>query len=370
MITLLIPTMNRSDFVVRLIQYYAKNNFKHSILIGDSSDSIELNKTKDAVNNLKSQLNIQHFDYPNLNNFGVMYELIKKVKTPYSTFLPDDDFFVVNSIEKLLSFMDKNPEYSCAWGKTVIFQLLQNGAYGKMKNLFSNNEATSFSFMENTAEERLVSHFNNYTSIHTGICRTNYLEKALRHSMKMNLTTPNKNQKSWWTSEQFGEITTSYSLAIQGKIKSLDCLFWVRQHHDQRYGFNNFYDWLTSPNWLECFNIQISQLTEDLMKKEGLNEQQASKIIKRILLRGIYERMGDDSEIIKKNNIDKKVYFTDLIKRIPFAKKGFKFLRKYFAKTTGSKGELSLTALLDKSSPYHEDFIPIYDIVTNSSFNK
>ena len=37
-VSILIPTMNRSEFIVRLIDYYISVNSKHPIYIGDASD--------------------------------------------------------------------------------------------------------------------------------------------------------------------------------------------------------------------------------------------------------------------------------------------------------------------------------------------
>ena len=37
-VAILIPTMNRADFVIRQLQYYASVNCPHTIYIGDSSN--------------------------------------------------------------------------------------------------------------------------------------------------------------------------------------------------------------------------------------------------------------------------------------------------------------------------------------------
>ena len=39
------------------------------------------------------------------------------------------------------------------------------------------------------------------------------------------------------------------------------------------------------------------------------------------------------------------------------------------SKFTAKKGELSLPALLNPSSPYHKDFIPIYNVITDLNVN-
>ena len=45
-------------------------------------------------------------------------------------------------------------------------------------------------------------------------------------------------------------------------------------------------------------------------------------------------------------------------------------MRQLRAKFTAQLGRLSLTELLDQSSPYHNDFLPIYKVVTGTEAKK
>ena len=55
MISLLIPTLNRSDFVDRILHYYAEQKYPSPIFIGDSSNDEEFEKSASIVKKLSGQ---------------------------------------------------------------------------------------------------------------------------------------------------------------------------------------------------------------------------------------------------------------------------------------------------------------------------
>tara|TARA_Y100000031_G_scaffold65217_1_gene73078 strand:- start:1239 stop:1808 length:570 start_codon:yes stop_codon:yes gene_type:complete len=178
--------------------------------------------------------------------------------------------------------------------------------------------------------------------------------------MEMN-STGNMSDKTWWTAQQFGEILTSYSLVLQGKIKSFDCLYWVRQFHDQRYVFNDIFDWLTSKNWLTCYNMAALQIKEDIIENDGIDEESASNIVEQVFLdflsksinRGHNRYYGDNRDGIFRR-------IKNIAKQVPSLRSANNVLRSVFY----SSKDLSLPVLLNKRSPYHDDFMPVYQVVT------
>ena len=53
MLGILIPTLNRSDFVVRQLNYYASVNCHYTIYLGDSSNAHHLEAVLSAIERLK-----------------------------------------------------------------------------------------------------------------------------------------------------------------------------------------------------------------------------------------------------------------------------------------------------------------------------
>ena len=67
-ITILTPTMNRSEFVLRSLQYYAKVGFTGTFMIGDSSNELERTKIESYIAEYKSKLRIIYLYFRFLQN--------------------------------------------------------------------------------------------------------------------------------------------------------------------------------------------------------------------------------------------------------------------------------------------------------------
>ena len=63
-ITILIPTLNRSNFLIRALSYYVKVGFKGWICIGDSSNVQHSERIKRVVYTLEDKLKIIYKYFP------------------------------------------------------------------------------------------------------------------------------------------------------------------------------------------------------------------------------------------------------------------------------------------------------------------
>jgi len=108
MLTLVIPTMNRSDFLARLLYYYAENNYKYYITVGDSSEGIHRERGEKIVKKYQKKLKI---DYRHVTGYSSLVpyinDLSQRITTPYATFIADDDFLITDGIESCLNFLEK-----------------------------------------------------------------------------------------------------------------------------------------------------------------------------------------------------------------------------------------------------------------------
>src|SRR5215475_14174464 len=93
-VTLLIPTMNRPEFVARLLRYYASVGFTGRISIGDSSGPEGVKAARDAVAMFGGTLNVEYAEYPGLGLGDCWKQMIDRLVTPYAAYLADDDFLV------------------------------------------------------------------------------------------------------------------------------------------------------------------------------------------------------------------------------------------------------------------------------------
>ena len=131
-VAILIPTMNRYNFILRQLDFYKSVNCEHSIYIGDSSDEINAKLLQDKLVQYKNTLNINYFYIPNLNDREAITFLANNTIEDFCAFIGDDDFFIPESLTKCAFFLKNNLNYRTAQGKAIIFYLKEIGPYGKI----------------------------------------------------------------------------------------------------------------------------------------------------------------------------------------------------------------------------------------------
>jgi glycosyltransferase domain-containing protein len=339
MITILIPTKNRSDFLIRLLNYYATTKYKHWISIGDSSDSLHINRTKECIGQLKNRLKIIYQEYPNFSEPECTSRLIQSVSTPYLTFCPDDDFLIPESISRCINFLEKHPEYSVVVGKAILFTLKnKSGPYGEFENVSYYNLR---SISADSARERLLDHLANYSNPNFGVHRTKEFQEAYGNVILLK-------------DGAFTEILANCMSCIQGKIKQLNCFYLIRQGHNRRYLLPDIYDWLTGKDWFDSYRIFHDTLVLALMQREGIDERRAQDTVKEGFWHYLYGGFSQKFDFSVKARLKKR------LKNIPLL--GV-FLQKIKSRLSFLEN-MSLQSLLNKASPYYDNFLPIYQAVT------
>lgn len=357
MLTIIIPTMNRADFAIRLLDYYASQVFPHPVFVGDSSDAPQAERLQSAVERLSGHLRVSWFDCRELNNYEVMRLLLSKVATPYASYLADDDFLVAPALQECIAFMNAHPDYAGACGKALLFNLKEKGPYGPFEAASSYPE---FSLEDPSPGGRLAAHLSSYTSSFHAVCRTPVLRRAVENALELKKTAE-PGDKSLGAAWRFSELLTSCSVIVQGKLKVLESLHYVRQVHEGRYLFPAWFQWVTSSNWHACFQIFKTQLLRD-MEVQGISREEGDEAFQkafRIFLEdgALYSRKRGAR---KNGGLKKEIRAT--LRQWPVARVLWRQLRSV-------RQEMSLEALSRRTSPHHEHFMPIYSLVTQKGRN-
>jgi len=344
MLTLIIPTMNRSDFLIRSLRYYADTNYKYQLCIGDSSDSFHVDRAKKVIEELRDTLNITYLEYPGACIADCIQRLNNQVNTPYTTFIADDDFLVPKSLEMCIKFLEENSDYSAVHGKAAVFSLQSSkGAYGEFRNV---GEYRQRAIEGETASERLLDHLASYSVMLFSVHRTQTWKKLFR-DIRVDYD------------RAFMEELLPCSLSVvYGKVKQLDLLYLIRQGHDQRAFHADSYDWVTGPNWYPSYQIYSDVVTKEIMEQDGKSIEE----VRRTAKKAFWLYLNNDL-----NNIFQRKYEMSRMERIKKCVKKIPILVSFFRMLHSIKlfsGEMSLTALMSKKSPYHEDFMPIFEVVS------
>ena len=105
-VTILIPTLNRSDYIHRILKFYKKSFFTGQILILDSSKKQEKKLNIKHVRKYSKSLNIDYFW-----DIGWSFELFKKyqkyIKKKNCIFSGDDDYILTEGLKKSVDFLNQ-----------------------------------------------------------------------------------------------------------------------------------------------------------------------------------------------------------------------------------------------------------------------
>lgn len=344
MITLLIPTKNRSEFLSKTLHYYADNNYEHLIFIGDSSDSIHVDKIKETIQKLQGRLNIKYKWYPQELNFTQCFnQMLREVATPYASLVGDDDFLVPRNLEKCIKFLDSNKEYIGAHGVGARIYVEKQGMNLKVNKIADYRLSPR---EEETASKRLLNHMGNISNMLFSVYRADILK-----GMFENIEIPDHSFA--------GDLLPGCLAVARGKIKKLDCFHMVHLVHEgQNQAYRDIYDWLTGPNWFPSYQMFKSILSDELSKQDAITSDESHSVVKKAFWSYLKYKLNNHYKFVYGSTELKQ----KLKKKIPVLKKILDKAREVKFKAFPSN-EVNMHTLLNSRSPYHKDFMPVYHAV-------
>jgi len=237
-LTILVPSINRSEFLIRMMHYYAQKNFKGVLLIGDSSREQEFKRTADVVTLLKQKLDVRHIDCGGMDDREAIFHLTDLLTTEYVAFLGDDDFLIPSGLDECIKYLDRHSDYISANGDAFAVQLDAKGAYGRISRVDAYPQPNC---EEPTARERVLSHLASYSVTIFGVHRVTAWRKMWGHTLSI--------QDRAFSAE----LAPSCIAPALGKIKHLKKLYLVRQSHLETYHLPGPLLWLTGSAWQGSF---------------------------------------------------------------------------------------------------------------------
>ena len=354
-VTICIPTKDRSEFLARLLRYYASTGYSHQIFVGDSSDEFHANRNQEAILSLKEVLQITYFACPGMGVGECITYLGETVSTPYCASLADDDIFCTGAIQQCLTFLEENSNYVAAHGVGISLATDRPGSYG---NIYDVRRYPLAVLESNTGSQRLLDYFSSGPlTLLLSICRTSDWQAAFQGSNT--LRGPGKGNIFR------DELLPSSICAIRGKVKELDCLLTLRDLSAGSYRGSFVYDWITNPGWFPSYQFFRQRLIEELVRQDGISEEEAGEVIKRVLwpylaraLATYWQKYNAQPGSTRERSL---LSPRKLAGRIPGLRRLWHSSRQL---GRSSSNDISLLALLRPSSPYHEDFMPIYRAIT------
>ena len=360
-LTLFTPTFNRPQYMIRLLNYYRDVKFKGRICIGDSSDHDVALQIQKVVTEIQDDIDIVYERYPGENGVECVRNLLDSITTQYAAFAADDDFFVPTALNECVDFLENNPDYSAAHGIAVLVSLASNGVYGPITNF---GEYRQPSIELDNPSDRLKSLLSDYSVTLFSVHKTETWKRMYQRAHEI---------REW---RRFGgELLQCSRSVLYGKVKQINSLSLIRQVYDTRnslpsdsrclyqpvnmsatHGPDEF-DWVTSEDWLESYRSYLREVSYELGELENIPDEEADRMVKEYfrpyLIRALSKRPHTSNSIKEMVKIN--------IKYVPGL---YEFVRILKSVWFGNKHQLSLKALLRKSSPHNNNFMPVYRSLT------
>ncbi len=352
-IGIVVPTMDRPDFVIRQLNYYASLNSPHTLYYVDSGNEENSKKIKDEIYRLKNVLNAAYLFSPKGDSIKSLIELISIVKEKYSAFMGDDDYWVPDTLSQCAEFLEKNPDYETAIGRSVTFKTENNAVYGKIKEI---HDYPRHSIENNTASERLFNYLGpNLSAIATAVIRTDHLLKYYQDSLEIK------------DANIRGELLASCLMLIAGKSKVIDKLGFVRQIHDNHFKIADMFDWFTDENWHPSYSLFKNKISATLTAKDNISQEKAEQIFKQSLWfhfnKYLPRSYGQYLNAINPPQPVKKSFRTKIASRLPLLKKVYRsYAKSWFAEKDQLHYEVT-----NPDSKYYKDFKPIADSIISKN---
>ena len=332
-ITLCIPTRNRPGFILRALRYYQSMNFHGTISIGDSSDEAIAGQVRNSLSQFAKSFDINYHYMPDCNAATALQILIDKAKTAYAAAVGDDDFIVPSGMAKCVDFLNLHPEYVAAHGIGVIV-----GAYlGGSKSLEYASYYPQPIITEPTAAQRLNSYLANYTVSVFSVHRI----EAWRVMFE--------NAKSIADTSFGSELLQCCLSVILGKVKEVEGLYLIRQDHGKRNLLPNWFEWITNENWHSSYTKFRDYLAQVVVRQDGITFMEAKRVVENAFASYLVQCIPGNTPTSQ---------WRILARRIPGARKIWRTMEPL-------RNKYCLSNLLNSSSAYYNDFMPVYKAITN-----
>jgi glycosyltransferase domain-containing protein len=263
-LTIVIPTYERQQFLVRQIELWKDTNSK--VLILDGSTVSWLKSFKE-----KLPANFEYYHKP--DNIEKRLHFIKgRITTRYAVLLSDDETYIPSALQKCIDELEGSPDLVACKGLALGFNFLDNIVAGYKVYPGLRN----YNIDQETPEDRVNFHMKNYEmAVLWAVTRTDVFDKML-DAMAFGP----------FLSAAVGEIQCSLIAAWCGKVKVISELMWLRSFENKNiwwsFGNNKFHDWFINPNNKEEVERFITSI--------GLNvncSEEEIKIVKMKIINGV-----------------------------------------------------------------------------------
>lgn len=269
-LSILIPTLNRPDFVLRTLRYYAAIGFDGKLLVGDSSGPEHRSRIKAFLRDSGSALDVTYLECPELNDRATVLRLTGMIATPYATLHGDDDVIFPAGAAECITLLESDPGLVSVHGRAWLFSVEASGAHGRMAWGSAYPLPTCAA---DTPLARLEALLSEYTVTLFTVHRAAVWQAMWRDVDGI-------------ADRTFGaEVLPCCRSAVLGKSAALDVPYLLRQVHPARYHLPGQASWRQAEGWDADFTTICTALADDVRLASGGTQTPGAGDIKAIFER-------------------------------------------------------------------------------------
>lgn len=259
-LTIIIPTYNRSHYVIRNMTYWSKTNAIVHVLDGSDNPIENINQY-----NFPYNINYHHLAI----SFADRISFAKKfIKTEFCILLGDDDIFLCSGLHACIQELECSNDIISCLGRTIWFNYENDSIVGGLEYL----EMENYKILDDDRFERMRVHMNPYrcSTIYSVVKSKYWLEAA--------------DLVSKFIFEDPGVVELQFELAISylGKSKVIPNLMWLRSNENPSLYDGKkikFHIWWNDPRFNLYQNKLIDITSEYLSKNDKIEFYKLKKEI-------------------------------------------------------------------------------------------
>lgn len=130
-LTVVMPLRGRRLFTFRCLWHANEARIPYRFLLADGLVHEEVARRLEDSRSIFPHLDIEYLRYPDDTSYSrywaKMADAHARVRTPYFMDIDNDDFVGFSGTERALDFLDANPDFTCARGRTAEFFVYSGG---------------------------------------------------------------------------------------------------------------------------------------------------------------------------------------------------------------------------------------------------
>lgn len=260
-VTAIIPAHNRPERLRRLLDYFQGTGIH--VLVPDSS-TLEFPHVSDYPG-------VIYLHQPRMHFLDKIHQVLPHISTPYVFYCADDDFTVPESVDNIITFMDRRPDVASVQGHYLTFR--RTGS----KVSFSPRYIRNFNkqIVADTACGRFAQYHDLYASNLYGITRSHIFKRMYSVCF-------DADGKRRFSNLFLAELYYNYFTLIHGNYVTLPLFFSAREEipHSATSTVTPFSEIASNPQYHDEYQGFISTLAEELAEVDSIDTDSArSEII-------------------------------------------------------------------------------------------